>query len=94
MQLGALTASAEPSLPDEITVAMPVERRLSIAALRESLSQLAVNEPPPRLMFTDAIRIARPQRDDALEALDLVAREAEHARASGRSPQALPVEAA
>src|SRR5687767_2556399 len=56
MQLGALTAVAEPSLPDEMTVAMPDERRLSIAALRESVSQLAVNRPPPRLMFTDEMR--------------------------------------
>ena len=35
---------------------MPDERRLSIAALRESVSQLAVNRPPPRLMFTDEMR--------------------------------------
>ena len=57
MQAGALTASEKPSLPEEITVAVPVERRLSIAALRGSPSQLAVCLPLPRLMFTAAMRM-------------------------------------
>ena len=54
MHAGAATASVKPSLPEAITVAIPADLRLSIIALRESESQLAVNRPPPRLMFTAA----------------------------------------
>lgn len=39
-------------LPEEITVAALMELRLSMAALRASVSQALVKLPPPRLMFT------------------------------------------
>src|SRR5687767_2499063 len=56
MHAGAPTPVEEPRFPDEITVAIPVERRLSIAALRASPSQAEVCSPAPRLMLTEAIR--------------------------------------
>ena len=90
MQLGALTASAKPSLPDEITVAVPVERRLSIAALRASPSQLAVCLPPPRLMFTAAMRMldrrAMTRSSPLIWSLTRLS-----AHGLGLSPQSLPV---
>jgi hypothetical protein len=49
MHAGAPRASVKSSLPEEITVAMPADLRLSIIALRESESQLVVKRPPPRL---------------------------------------------
>jgi len=54
MQAGAPTALVKPSLPEEMTVAMPAALKLSIIALRGSASQLVVFMPPPRLMFTAA----------------------------------------
>src|SRR4030095_11189129 len=54
MQPGALRALVKPSFPAAITVAIPTERRLSMATLRGSLSQLEKNCPPPRLMLTEA----------------------------------------
>jgi hypothetical protein len=45
-----------PSFPDAITVAMPSERRLSMAAFIAGfvLSQFVVRGPPPRLILTAA----------------------------------------
>ena len=55
IQAGAVTAFVFPLLPDEMTVAMPTERRLSMMGLRLSESQLLLYNPPPRLMLTAAI---------------------------------------
>src|SRR5688572_15598922 len=59
MQPGADMLFVNPSLPDEMTVAMPAARRLSMNALVDAFwaSQLDCekNWPPPRLMFTAAI---------------------------------------
>ena len=58
MQAGALTPVVKASLPVEMTVAMPMLSRLSMAALRAAcaVSQLEANgPPPPRLMLTAAI---------------------------------------
>src|SRR4051794_20164731 len=56
MQPGVETPVEAPSLPAAIAVAMPADRRLSIAAFRLSASQAVfVGVPPPRLMFTEAI---------------------------------------
>ncbi len=85
MQAGKLTPSANPLLPEAIAVAMPTERRLSMIGLRESVSQLTVDLLPPRLMFTDAMRSVVPQREHALEALDLVAGEAQRAGVLARA---------
>ena len=52
MHAGAPTAFVKELLPDEITVAALMELRLSMAALRASVSQALVKLPPPRLMFT------------------------------------------
>src|SRR5262245_20928501 len=55
MQAGALSAFTEPPFPEEMTVAIPTERRLSMATLRESVSQLELNNAaPPRLILTEA----------------------------------------
>jgi hypothetical protein len=56
IQAGAFRASLNPSLPAAATVAIPTERKLSIAAFLDVcwLSQGEVNSPPPRLMFTAA----------------------------------------
>src|ERR1043166_1692714 len=54
MRAGRAMASVRPSLPLAITVAMPTERRLSIAGFRTSVSQLLVKRPLPRLMLTAA----------------------------------------
>jgi hypothetical protein len=51
---GALIARGCPSFPEAITVAIPTDRRLSIAILRASESQLEENDPPPMLMLTEA----------------------------------------
>jgi hypothetical protein len=53
IQAGAPMELVKPSLPEEITVAIPADLRLSMTALRGSVSQLLVKEPPPRLMFTE-----------------------------------------
>src|SRR6267142_2069406 len=52
---GALISLVDPSLPDATTVAMPTERRLSMKGLYSWSSQVALNDPPPRLMLTAAI---------------------------------------
>jgi len=53
---GALIPVVEPAFPVAITVATLLERRLSIADLRESVSHAALyNVLPPRLIFADAI---------------------------------------
>src|SRR5215211_193124 len=56
MHAGKPTASVKPSLPEEITVAIPAAFRLSMMALRSAcaVSQLLVNRPAPMLMFTEA----------------------------------------
>jgi len=41
-------------LPEATTVAIPADRRLSIAGFSGSESQFAEYLPPPRLRFTDA----------------------------------------
>ena len=59
MQPGDDIAFGKPSLPDATTVAIPTERNWSIAALVDPLfashTDSLVNDPPPRLMFTDAM---------------------------------------
>ena len=50
---GLLMESVKPLFPEAITVAIPTDLRLSIAALRESVSQLLKKRPPPMLMFTE-----------------------------------------
>jgi hypothetical protein len=55
IQAGAASASVKPLLPEATTLAIPTERKLSIGAFSGSVSQLLVNLPPPRLMFTAAI---------------------------------------
>jgi len=54
MHAGALSEAAWPSLPEEMTVAMPADRRLSMAAFCGWSSQAEKNWPPPRLMLTEA----------------------------------------
>jgi len=53
IQAGAPMESVKPLLPEEITVAIPADLRLSIIGLRVSESQLLKKRPPPRLMFTE-----------------------------------------
>ena len=55
IQAGDDSAVGEPSLPDATTVAIPAERSVSMIAFSGSASQYALNEPPPRLMLTDAM---------------------------------------
>lgn len=57
MQAGAPIPLLLPSFPDAITVAIPTERRLSIAALRAGslASQGEEEAAPPRLRLTEAI---------------------------------------
>lgn len=59
MQPGEAMAVVNELFPDEITVAIPAARRLSIAAFRATLaasqSACVENEPPPRLMLTEAM---------------------------------------
>ncbi len=50
---GAPMEFVKPLLPEEMTVAMPADLRLSIIGLRTSVSQLLKKRPPPRLMFTE-----------------------------------------
>ena len=60
MQAGDASPVGEPSLPAATTVAIPAARRVSMIAFSGSLSQEAVNEPPPRLRLTDAmLRVVR-----------------------------------
>jgi hypothetical protein len=51
---GALMESVKPSLPEEMTVAIPTDLRLSIATFRGSESQFEKKRPPPMLMLTEA----------------------------------------
>lgn len=53
IQPGLLMESVKPLLPEAITVAIPADLRLSIIALRESVSQLLKKRLPPMLMFTE-----------------------------------------
>ena len=55
MHAGAAIASRYPEFAEAMTVAIPTERRLSMASLRRSVSQLLVFCPPPKLMLTEAI---------------------------------------
>ena len=55
MQAGAPMAEVRLSLPDAITVAIPAERRRSIAAFAGWSSQADAYWPPPRLMLTAAM---------------------------------------
>jgi hypothetical protein len=54
MHAGKLSAEEKPSFPEAITVAIPTERRLSMATLRGSVSQFEEDRPPPMLMLTEA----------------------------------------
>jgi hypothetical protein len=60
MQPGALRAPVYPLLPAAITTAMPNERNWSMAAFRAAFSESHTvcfsYRPPPRLIFTAAIR--------------------------------------
>src|SRR4029079_3379583 len=56
MQPGKVTASVRPSLPAAMTVATPRLRKASTDCFKSTLSQAVIKLPPPRLMFTDAIR--------------------------------------
>src|SRR5439155_25476635 len=47
MQPGASSVVDDPSLPAAMTVAMPTERRLSMLGFSGSLSQGALDRPPP-----------------------------------------------
>src|SRR5215213_1867651 len=49
MHAGEATASVKPSLPEAITVAIPAALRLSMTALRGSVSQKRLNRPSPKL---------------------------------------------
>jgi hypothetical protein len=60
MQPGADTALVKPLLPAAIAVATPTLLRLSMLALRLSVSQALVNWPPPRLIFADASETPAP----------------------------------
>ena len=57
MHAGAPIPSESPSFPDATTVAIPNDRRLSIAALRADSIVSHSDEcgAPPRVMFTEAI---------------------------------------
>ena len=59
MQPGAPIEPVNPSFPEAITVAMPIDRRLSIAVFTGAFTVSQVDwrkyRPPPRLMFTEAI---------------------------------------
>jgi hypothetical protein len=56
MQPGPLMPFLYESLPAAMTVAIPTERRLSMAGLRGSESQdVVLRTPSPRLMLTEAI---------------------------------------
>src|ERR1700760_2606470 len=54
MQPGAEIALVKPLLPAAIAVATPTLLRLSMLALRLSVSQALVNWPPPRLILAAA----------------------------------------
>src|SRR5262245_25078889 len=55
MQAGKLRALMKPLFPDAMAVAIPTERRLSMATLSDWVSQFVGNPcPPPRLMLTEA----------------------------------------
>jgi hypothetical protein len=56
MQPGALRLSVNPSFPDAAAVAIPTDRKLSIAAFLAAcpLSHGEVNLPPPKLRLTAA----------------------------------------
>jgi hypothetical protein len=55
IQAGAPVAVVNPSLPEEITVAMPEAFSVWTDVARVSVSQVLVNWPPPMLTFTAAI---------------------------------------
>src|SRR5262245_35064994 len=55
IQPGLVSDVVDDELPAATTVAMPIDRKLSIAGLYGWLSQGAAYKPPPRLMFTDAM---------------------------------------
>src|SRR5690349_14888295 len=54
MQAGDARLAGSALFPAATMVATPSARRLSMAGLKGSVSHCASNEPPPRLMFTDA----------------------------------------
>jgi hypothetical protein len=53
MHPGELRAFVNPSFPAATAVAIPTERRLSMIGFIGSPSQNVVDEPPPRLRFTE-----------------------------------------
>src|SRR5438552_2735621 len=55
MQPGEAIDHVDPLFPEATTVAMPIERSTSTIGLYGSSSQGVENDPPPRLMLTDAI---------------------------------------
>ena len=57
-QAGELMALTALLLPAEMTVAMPADRRLSIAGLTDEPSHVEVFVPPPRLRFAEAMLYA------------------------------------
>src|SRR5688572_6094007 len=58
MHAGECSAFVYPLLPAAMAVAIPADRRLSMMGFIGSPSQGAVNDPPPRLRFTDAMLLA------------------------------------
>src|SRR4051812_14410719 len=55
MHPGEVTPAPDPLFPAAIAVGVPAESRLSIAGLSGLLSHAPPGEPPPRLMFTEAM---------------------------------------